>query len=80
MYPDIMFAAIREAGGHRLVGIETKGEQMAGNPEAEYKRQLLETLNRAYTVESGAGMTGRADIDLAAAVFQLASRTPGCRP
>ena len=49
VYPDFLFAALKEAGGReRIVVIETKGEQLEGNHDTTYKRALLETLTGAF--------------------------------
>lgn len=48
VYPDFVFAALRDDAGERLVAIESKGDQLAGNLDTEYKRELLETLTKAF--------------------------------
>lgn len=48
IYPDFLFAALREGEGERIVVIETKGEQLAGNPDTEYKRALLALLSEKF--------------------------------
>jgi type III restriction enzyme len=49
LYPDFLFAALRDTNGRdRRVVIETKGEQLEGNRDTEYKRALLETLSAAF--------------------------------
>lgn len=48
VYPDFLFAALREGERERIVVIETKGEQLAGNPDTEYKRALLELLSEKF--------------------------------
>ncbi|HEY5721456.1 MAG TPA: DEAD/DEAH box helicase family protein [Allosphingosinicella sp.] len=50
VYPDFLFATLRDGDRERIIVIETKGEQLAGNHDTEYKRALLERLNNAYTV------------------------------
>lgn len=45
VYPDFLFAALQESERERIVVIETKGEQLAGNPDTEYKRELLALLS-----------------------------------
>jgi len=57
VYPDFLFAALREGTRERIVVIETKGEQLAGNPDTEYKRALLSLLSEKFdptTFRSGA--------------------------
>lgn len=48
VYPDFLFAALRESERERIVVIETKGEQLAGNPDTEYKRELLALLSQNF--------------------------------
>lgn len=49
VYPDFLFAALKDEGGRqRVVVIETKGEQLEGNRDTEYKRRLLDTLSVAF--------------------------------
>ena len=54
IYPDFVFASLRSDAGERLVAIESKGDQLAGNLDTEYKRELLETLTKAYGKSAGA--------------------------
>lgn len=72
VYPDFLFAALREGERDRIVVIETKGEQLAGNPDTEYKRQLLAMLSEKFDpapAHSGAlGMEDEA-FDFSAAVI-----------
>lgn len=48
VYPDFLFAALQEGERERIVVIETKGEQLAGNPDTEYKRELLALLSDKF--------------------------------
>jgi pimeloyl-ACP methyl ester carboxylesterase len=48
VYPDFLFAALHEGERDRIVVIETKGEQLAGNPDTEYKRALLSLLSEKF--------------------------------
>jgi type III restriction enzyme len=52
VYPDFLFAALRAKNEgderERIVVIETKGEQLAGNPDTEYKRALLALLSENF--------------------------------
>lgn len=57
VYPDFVFAALRDDKGERIVALESKGDQLAGNLDTEYKRKLLETLTQAY----GKGAAGDKD-------------------
>lgn len=67
VYPDFVFAALKDGSGERIVAVESKGDQLAGNLDTEYKRQLLETLTEAYAKHGGVG-GGRGAVDFAAAV------------
>ncbi len=57
VYPDFIFALQKQNGKERLVVLETKGDQLAGNLDTNYKRRLLEQLSNAYkqdeTVKAG---------------------------
>ncbi len=48
VYPDFIFALQRKNGKERLVVLETKGDQLAGNLDTTYKRKLLGELTKAY--------------------------------
>lgn len=48
VYPDFLFAALQGSERDRIVVIETKGEQLAGNPDTEYKRALLKLLSDKF--------------------------------
>lgn len=48
VYPDFLFAALQDGQRDRVVVIETKGEQLAGNPDTEYKRALLSLLSDKF--------------------------------
>lgn len=48
VYPDFLFAALQDSDRDRIVVIETKGEQLAGNPDTEYKRELLRLLSQKF--------------------------------
>lgn len=84
VYPDFLFAAMKAEGGReRIVVIETKGEQLEGNRDTEYKLALLGVLSGAF--KSGAqSATGLAlsrdifDFDAAVVLFdQIEARLPG---
>lgn len=71
VYPDFLFAALREGERERIVVIETKGEQLAGNPDTEYKRELLALLSDKFDpTPPGTGLPGMEDkaFDFSAAV------------
>jgi type III restriction enzyme len=55
VYPDFVFAALRDETGDRVIAVESKGDQLAGNLDTEYKRELLQTLTEAFGRESGNG-------------------------
>lgn len=48
VYPDFLFAKLQGGTRDRIVVIETKGEQLAGNPDTEYKRELLAMLSDKF--------------------------------
>lgn len=48
VYPDFLITAVRDGAAERVVVLETKGEQLAGNHDTEYKRALLDTLTAAF--------------------------------
>ena len=72
VYPDFLFAALKDAGGRdRIVVVETKGEQLEGNRDTEYKRALLDTLSGAFgeaTAKRGELGLARNSFDFRAAV------------
>lgn len=80
VYPDFIFAALRDGGRERVVVLETKGGHLAGNADTAYKTALLETLTAAVT----SGDTGelgfrREPFDFAGAVVlfgDLEARLP----
>lgn len=51
VYPDFLFAALQDGERDRVVVIETKGEQLAGNPDTEYKRALLSLLSDKFVAK-----------------------------
>jgi type III restriction enzyme len=79
VYPDFMFSALRDGAGERIVALESKGDQLAGNLDTEYKRTLLETLSVAYGRREKGEPLGRREIDFDAAVVlfsDMKSRLP----
>jgi len=52
VYPDFVFAALRDGDGERLVALESKGDQL-DNLDTAYKRELLEKLSQAYAKQGG---------------------------
>jgi type III restriction enzyme len=41
VYPDFVFAALRSETGDRIVAVEAKGDQLAGNLDTEYSGALV---------------------------------------
>ena len=50
IYPDFIAMAGASAGKPHLLVFETKGEHLRGNPDTEYKRKVLTTLEQAFNV------------------------------
>lgn len=48
IYPDFVFAANTSGGNNRLVALETKGDQLAGNLDTAYKQSVLEVLTNGF--------------------------------
>jgi type III restriction enzyme len=69
VYPDFVFAALRDGTGDRIIALETKGDQLEGNQDTLYKTQLMEALTEAYRrgADAERGL-GRGKIDFEAAV------------
>lgn len=82
VYPDFVFAALNADDGQRIVALESKGDQLAGNLDTEYKRELLEALTAAYG-KGGDGLAesfGRDHIEFQAAMVLFSNvnaRLPG---
>lgn len=51
VYPDLIFALRRDDKSDRLVVLEMKGEHLSGNPDTEYKKDLLRLVSEAYRFE-----------------------------
>lgn len=51
IYPDFIFALQRGEGMERLVVLEMKGPQLAGNLDTEYKQAVLQLLSDHYAIE-----------------------------
>lgn len=51
-YPDFVFAAEDASNGKRLVALETKGDQLSGNLDTEYKRKVLSALTDGFSWEA----------------------------
>ena len=50
IYPDFIAMAGESAGQPHLLVFETKGKHLRGNPDTEYKRKVLATLEEAFNV------------------------------
>ena len=50
IYPDFIALAGATAGKPHLLVFETKGEHLRDNPDTEYKRKVLDTLESAFNV------------------------------
>jgi type III restriction enzyme len=48
IYPDFLFALIEQGGRRDLVALETKGDQLAGNLDTNYKRAVMDAVTDAY--------------------------------
>jgi type III restriction enzyme len=72
VYPDFVFAALRDEDRTRIVAVETKGEQLSGNLDTVYKTMLLDRLSAAYETQGQANggdlAKHRTAIDFQAAV------------
>jgi len=72
VYPDFVFAALRNENQDRIVAVETKGEQLSGNLDTIYKAALLDRLSAAYRSQGraqGGDLTKhRTAVDFQAAV------------
>jgi type III restriction enzyme len=72
VYPDFVFAALRDEDQTRIVAVETKGEQLSGNLDTVYKTTLLDRLSAAYGTQCQANggdlAKRRTAIDFQAAV------------
>ena len=48
VYPDFIFACARSEHEEKIFVIETKGDQLAGNLDTEYKKKLLQMMSDHY--------------------------------
>jgi type III restriction enzyme len=51
VYPDFIFAHQKAGKKQRIVVWETKGDQLEGNLDSEYKRKLLDTMTQCFKAE-----------------------------
>jgi type III restriction enzyme len=70
VYPDFLFAAIKDGDGQRLVALESKGDQL-DNLDTAYKRALLEKLSNAYAAHASA-TAGELNIESETPEYQAA--------
>jgi type III restriction enzyme len=52
VYPDFVFALIGGDSKRKLVVMETKGDQLRGNLDTEYKRRLLKVITDNFAFEN----------------------------
>ena len=65
VFPDFLFGTLHDGARDRIVVIETKGEQLAGNTDTEYKRALLSLLSKKFDPMPRPG----GSLDVASATF-----------
>jgi type III restriction enzyme len=72
VYPDFLIGALRDATQRqRIVVIETKGEQLDGNLDTVYKRELLDTLTKTMAAKRpGTGPGAAFEFAAAVVLFQ----------
>jgi type III restriction enzyme len=70
VYPDFVFAALRDDTGQRIVALESKGDHL-DNLDTAYKRTLLERLTAAYG-EKAVGKSGELDLGSQSADYEAA--------
>lgn len=70
VYPDFVFAAIKDGDGQRLVALESKGVQL-DNLDTDYKRRLLAKLSEAYGKRASA-TDGKLELESEAPDYQAA--------
>lgn len=51
VYPDFVFAVRRDDKSSKVVVLETKGDQLEGNLDTQYKRQLLSMMTNEFQLE-----------------------------
>ena len=67
IYPDFVAMAGETSGVPQLLIFETKGEHLLGNPDTEYKRKVLKTLEGTFNTAG----TMRVCDGAASSIFQL---------
>ena len=68
IYPDFVAMANEVGGVTRVLIFETKGQQLKGNPDTDYKQKVLETLEGAF---NAAGTLVVRDGPIRKGIFQL---------
>ena len=65
VYPDFLFGLQRSGKKKRILVWETKGDQLEGNLDSEYKRKLLQAMSDCFKSEDvvRAGELELVDID-----------------
>lgn len=51
VYPDFIFAMQQSESSNKLVVLEMKGDQLAGNKDTDYKAALLKLMTTAFAEE-----------------------------
>lgn len=54
IYPDFIFAATGKGAERRITILETKGDQLEGNLDTTYKRNVLDLLSESFTLDKNA--------------------------
>lgn len=70
VYPDFVFAAIKDGDGQRLIALESKGDQL-NNLDTAYKGALLAKLSDVYATHASA-TSGELGLESAAPAYQAA--------
>lgn len=65
VYPDLLVGIQHDSGNEKLIALETKGDQLAGNLDTEYKQALLTVLTNCF---SESATVGELDIEVASGV------------
>lgn len=52
VYPDFLFGLKESDGTHKVMVVETKGDQLSGNEDTTYKRKLLELMTEHFQQDS----------------------------
>ena len=60
IWPDFVAMAVKTNGESHVLIFETKGENLRGNPDTEYKKKVLETLERTFNCGTMTVQTGPA--------------------